>query len=86
MIPSSAPTPHSPGSITRAHFESSKIPLEESIFLLKTKLESDSQGVSKNTTGEGKGNSHQYSGLGNPLDRGAWRAIVWDHKESDMTE
>ena len=30
--------------------------------------------------GEGKGNPLQHSCLGNPMDRGAWRAkIVWDH-------
>ena len=28
--------------------------------------------------GEGNGNPFQYSCLGNPMDRGAWRA--WDHK------
>ena len=26
--------------------------------------------------GEGNGNQLQYSGLGNPMDRGAWRATV----------
>ena len=26
--------------------------------------------------GEGNGNPLQYSGLGNPIDRGAWQAIV----------
>ena len=26
--------------------------------------------------GEGNGNPHQYSCLGNPVDRGAWRATV----------
>ena len=26
--------------------------------------------------GEGNGNTLQYSGLGNPMDRGAWRATV----------
>ena len=26
--------------------------------------------------GEGKGNTLQYSGLGNPIDRGAWQATV----------
>ena len=33
------------------------------------------------------GNPFQYSCLGNPLDRGAWQAIIspWGHKESDMT-
>ena len=33
--------------------------------------------------GEGNGNPLQYSCLENPMDRGAWWAIV--HKESDMT-
>ena len=28
------------------------------------------------STGEGNGNSLQYSCLGNPMDRGAWRATV----------
>ena len=23
--------------------------------------------------------------LGNPMDRGAWQASLWGHKESDMT-
>ena len=36
--------------------------------------------------GEGNGNSLQYSCLGNPMDRGAWQAIVHGFKkESDMT-
>ena len=34
----------------------------------------------------GNGNPLQYSCLGNPMDRGAWRATPWGHKESDMTE
>ena len=29
------------------------------------------------STGEGNGNSHQYSSLGNPTDRGVWRATVY---------
>ena len=29
------------------------------------------------STGEGKGNPLQYSGLGNPMDRGACWATVW---------
>ena len=38
------------------------------------------------TPGEGNGNLLQYSGLGNPMDRGAWQAIVHEvTKESDMT-
>ena len=36
--------------------------------------------------GEGNGNPLQYSYLGNPMDRGAWRALVFGvTKESDMT-
>ena len=36
--------------------------------------------------GEGNGSSLQYSCLGNPMDRGAWWAIVLEvPKESDMT-
>ena len=36
---------------------------------------------------EGNGYSLQYSCLGNPMDRGAWRAIVHGiSKESDTTE
>ena len=35
--------------------------------------------------GEGNGNPLQYSCLGNPMDRGAWRATVHGvAKESDM--
>ena len=37
--------------------------------------------------GGGNGNPIQYSCLGNPMDRGAWRATVHGvTKESDMTE
>ena len=36
--------------------------------------------------GEGNGNPLQYSCLGNPIDRGAWRATVHEiTKESDIT-
>ena len=36
--------------------------------------------------GEGNGNPLQYSCLGNPMDRGAWRATVHGAaKESDTT-
>ena len=36
--------------------------------------------------GEGNGNPLQYSCLGNPMDRGAWRATVYGIvKQSDMT-
>ena len=37
--------------------------------------------------GEGNGNPLQYSCLENPMDRGAWRTVIYGgHKESDMTE
>ena len=37
--------------------------------------------------GGGHGNPLQYSRLENPMDRGAWKAIVHGvHKESDPTE
>ena len=35
---------------------------------------------------EGKGNPLHCSCLENPMDRGAWWASVWGHKESDLTE
>ena len=35
--------------------------------------------------GEWNGNPFQYSCLENPMDRGAWRAIVHGVAESDMT-
>ena len=36
--------------------------------------------------GQGNGNPLQYSHLGNPMDRGAWRATLHGvAKESDMT-
>ena len=39
------------------------------------------------STGEGNGNPHQYSCLGNLMDRGSWRAAVHGvTKESDMTQ
>ena len=41
---------------------------------------------SERSLGEGNGNPLQYSCLGNPLDRGAWRATVHGvAKESDTT-
>ena len=39
------------------------------------------------SSGEGNGNPLQYSCLGNPMDRGAWRATVHGvAKESDTTQ
>ena len=35
---------------------------------------------------EGNDNLLQYSCLKNPMDRGAWWASLWGHKESDTTE
>ena len=41
---------------------------------------------SESSPGEGNGNPLQYSCLGNPMDRGAWQAIVHGvPKESEMT-
>ena len=38
------------------------------------------------SAGEGKGSPLQYSCLGNPMDRGAWRDTVYGvAKESDLT-
>ena len=34
------------------------------------------------STGEGTGYSLQYSCLGNPMDRGAWQATVYEVKKS----
>ena len=36
--------------------------------------------------GEGNGNPHQHSYLGNGMDRGAWWVTVHGFTESDMTE
>ena len=42
--------------------------------------------ASGSSPGEGNGNPLQYSCLGNPVDRGAWQAIVHGvTKEFDMT-
>ena len=42
---------------------------------------------SERSPGEGNSNPPQYSCLGNPMDRGAWRATVHGvTKETDMTE
>ena len=36
---------------------------------------------SERSHGKGNGKPFQYSGLGNPMDRGAWRAIVHEVTE-----
>ena len=36
--------------------------------------------------GGGNGNPLQYSRLENPMDRGAWQAVVFRAAELDMTE
>ena len=38
------------------------------------------------SSGEGNGNPLQYSCLGNPMHRGAWRATVHGFAESDLTK
>ena len=38
------------------------------------------------SAGEGNGNPLQYSCLENPMDRGAWWAIIHGIAESDMTD
>ena len=43
--------------------------------------------IPRSGPGEENGNPLQSSCLGNPMDRGAWRAIVYAvTKESDMTQ
>ena len=37
-------------------------------------------------SGISPGGGHQYSCLENPMDRGAWQAIIHRATESDMTE
>ena len=41
---------------------------------------------SARSPGEGNGNPLHYSCLGNPMDRGAWRAAVHRVQRSDRTE
>ena len=38
------------------------------------------------SSGRGNGNPFQYSCLGNPIDRGAWRATIHGVADSDTTE
>ena len=41
---------------------------------------------SRRSSGEGNGNTFQYSCLENPMDRGAWWTSLWGCKELAMTE
>ena len=41
---------------------------------------------SERSLGKGNGNPLQYSLLGNPMDRGAWQAIVQSVVESDIDQ
>ena len=41
---------------------------------------------SRRSPGEGNGYLLHYSCLENFMDRGAWRAGLWDHKELDIIE
>ena len=41
---------------------------------------------SERSSGEGNGNPLRYSCLGNPMERGVWRATVHETTESDTTE
>ena len=40
----------------------------------------------RRSPGKGHGNPLQCSCLENPMNRGAWWATAWSHKESDTTE
>ena len=40
----------------------------------------------RRSPGEGNGNPLQYSFLQNPMQRGAWQAVVHEITESDTTE
>jgi len=44
--------------------------------------DSDSAGGSGRSSGVGNGNPLQYSCLENPLDRGAWRVVVYEVTKS----
>ena len=48
--------------------------------------DTDSIPGSGRSSGGGHGHPLQYSSLENPMDRGAWRAIVYRFAELDMTE
>ena len=46
---------------------------------------SSTPGLGRSSEG-GNGNPLQYSGMENPMERGAWWATVESHKESDTAE
>ena len=55
-------------------------------YLLANAGDAGSIPWSGRSSGKGNGNLLQYSCLGNPMDRGAWWAIVHRATELDMTE
>ena len=48
--------------------------------------EGDPGSISWSGRSPGEWNPLQYSCLGNPIDRGAWQALVYGVSESDTTE
>ena len=60
-----------------------------SMLLCASQVAQQVQGLipgSGRSPGGGNGNPVQYSCLENPMDRGAWQAVVLGVSESDMTE
>ena len=66
--------------------KSSGIHVSFSILVSSVYMPSSGIAGSYGGFGEGNGNPLQYSCLGNPMDRGAWRAIVHRVAELDTTK